>query len=81
MQDKDLQRFRCYETLVKKMQKTDNPIQKPPSCSKCPYYRPEFRYRRCLYARCPFYRGAETFRKRPLKRDRIPGPEAVKMDV
>ena len=36
--------------------------------------------RKCLYARCPYQRDTEIFRKRPLKKDKIPGPEVVKMD-
>ena len=63
MSDKDLQRYRHYE-----------------SCAKCQYYQPDFKYRKCLYARCPYQRDAEIFRKRPLKKDKIPGPEVVKMD-
>lgn len=39
-----------------------------------------FKYRKCLYARCPYQRDTEIFRKRPLKKDKIPGPEVVKMD-
>ena len=47
MSDKDLQRFRHYEKLVKSSARA---------------------------------RDTEIFRKRPLKRDKIPGPEVVKMD-
>ena len=32
------------------------------------------------YARCPYQRDTEIFRRRPLKKDKIPGPEVVKMD-
>ena len=80
MSDKEIQRFRRYEKLVKKSQKAKDPGEKPPSCPNCPYYQPDFKYRKCLHARCPYGRDAEVFRKRPLKKDKIPGPEVVKMD-
>ena len=79
MSDKDLQRYRHYESMVKKARKTGIG-EKPPSCAKCQYYQPDFKYRKCLYARCPYQRDTEIFRKRPLKKDKIPGPEVVKMD-
>ena len=50
-------------------------------CENCPYYQPDFKYRKCLYARCPYQRDTEIFRRRPLKMDKIPGLEVVKMDV
>ena len=81
MSDKNMQRFRRYEKLMKESQKRKDPANKPPSCAKCLYYQPDFKYRKCLYARCPYGRDAEIFRKRPLKRDKIPVPEVVKMDV
>lgn len=81
MSDKNMQRFRRYEKLMKESQKRKDPAYKPPSCAKCAYYQPDFKYRKCLYARCPYGRDAEIFRKRPLKRDKIPAPEVVKMDV
>ena len=53
-----------YKKLVKKLRR----------------YQPDFKYRKCLYARCPYQRDTEIFRRRPLKKDKIPGPEVVKMD-
>ena len=87
MSEKELQRFRRYEKLVKKARKEQKAKaggqapDAPPSCARCPYYQPDFKYRKCLYARCPYKRDTEIFRKRPLKKDKIPGPEVVKMDV
>ena len=72
MSDKDLQRYRHYESMIKKARKTGIG-EKPPSCAKCQYYQPDFKYRKCLYARCPYQRDTEIFRKRPLKKDKIPG--------
>ena len=79
MSEKEMQRFRHYEALMKKSRKAAGG-EKPPSCAKCQYYQPDFKFRKCLYARCPYGRDAEVFRKRPLKKDKIPGPEVVKMD-
>ena len=64
----------------KKAQKTGIG-EKPPSCAKCQYYQPDFKYRKCLYARCPYQRDTEIFRKKPLKKGKIPGSEVVKMDT
>lgn len=80
MSDKDLQRYRHYEKLVRESQKAKDPEKKPPSCAKCRYYQPEFRYRKCLYARCPYQRETDIFRKRPMKRDKIPNPGTGKRD-
>ena len=65
MSDKDLQRYRHYESMIKKARKTGIG-EKPPSCAKCQYYQPDFKYRKCLYARCPYQRDAEIFRKARL---------------
>lgn len=46
--------------------------EKPLSCAKCQYYQPDFKYRKCLYSRCPYQRDTDIFRKRPLKKDKIP---------
>ena len=72
MSEKEMQRFRHYEALMKKSRKTAGG-EKPPSCAKCQYYQPDFKFRECLHARCPYGRDAEVFRKRPLKKDKIPG--------
>ena len=46
--------------------------REPPKCRSCMYYQPEFRYRRCLYASCPYGKSRNiAFRKRPLKAERI----------
>ena len=79
MSEKEMQRVRHYEALMKKSRKTAGG-EKPPSCAKCQYYQPDFKFRKCLHARCPYGRDTEVFRKRPLKKDKIPEPEVVKMD-
>ena len=40
-----------------------------PKCRLCRFYRPDFRYRRCLCSVCPYGRsGEEVFRKKPLRK-------------
>ena len=37
-----------------------------------PNFQPEFRYRKCLYATCPYGKDRNTaFRRRPLKSEKI----------
>ena len=44
----------------------------PPECRNCEYFQPQFRYRQCLYAICPYGKGEKaTFRNRPLKKELI----------
>ena len=41
----------------------------PDSCKLCPYYRPDFKFRTCLYAHCPYKKQVNVFRSTPEKRD------------
>ena len=46
--------------------------KEPPKCRCCPYFQPEFRDRKCLYATCPYGKDRNTaFRRRPLKSEKI----------
>jgi len=46
--------------------------RQPPRCRLCPFYQPEFRYRRCLFSICPYGKGSgAVFRKNPLKKELI----------
>lgn len=58
--------FRRYEKLAKAAKR-----EKPGSCAHCLYYRPDFKYRRCQFTRCPYGKDKEVFRKKPLKRDKF----------
>lgn len=41
-----------------------------PLCRNCPYYHPEFKYRKCLFSTCPFGKSEKCiFRNRPLAID------------
>ena len=45
-----------------------------PRCGLCPYHHPDFKYRKCLYATCPYGKtDAEVFRKKPLRIDKYAG--------
>ncbi len=47
-------------------------------CRLCCYYHPEFKYRKCLFATCPYGKpDREYFRKKPLPRDKFPCREVV----
>ena len=61
MRENDAKLNRCKKLLAT-----------PPKCRLCPYYQPEFRYRKCLYAVCPYGKDRNTeFRRRPLKSEKI----------
>ena len=46
--------------------------KEPPKCRLCPYYQPEFRYRKCLYATCPYGKDCNAaFRRKPLRSEKI----------
>ena len=47
-------------------------------CKNCCCYHPEFKYRKCLYATCPYGKpDSLVFRKKPLRRDKYIGREVV----
>ena len=75
------QHLRHLETLMKQSPEPGNGRKAPPSCLKCPYYQPDFKYRTCLYARCPFRQDINVFRKRPRRLDPLGRPKAVRLDV
>ena len=41
----------------------------PDSCKLCPYHRPDFKFRTCLYAHCPYKKQVNVFRSTPEKWD------------
>ena len=45
----------------------------PDSCKLCPYYRPDFKFRTCLYAPCPYQKQVKVFRSTPEKWDFLYG--------
>ena len=41
-------------------------LRKPSDCECCPYAMPDFKYRECLYVRCPYDKSKVTLREEPL---------------
>lgn len=66
---------RC-RNLMKLPPKPDRNRQ-PPQCRLCEYYQPEFRYRKSLYACCPYGKKDGIFREVPLKKEKFIRGEAV----
>ena len=62
--------FRRYEKLFK-AERPEKSQNKPGSCKRCAYYRPDFKCRRCQFSRCPYGDQKAVFRKNPLKRDKF----------
>lgn len=74
--------FRRSEKLIKVSKRIDPKSQKKPcSCNRCLYRRPDFKYRKCHFSRCPFGADVDVFRKKPLRRDKFSGSEVVVMHV
>jgi len=68
---KENARLNSYRKLLESQPKVDR-NKEPPKCRLCPYYQPEFRYRKCLYAVCPYGKDRKApFRKRPMKAEKI----------
>ena len=45
--------------------------KRPPCCMRCEYYQPKFKYRTCLFVRCPMDKSLKTIRARPLRSDKF----------
>ncbi len=45
--------------------------KRPPCCMRCEYYQPKFKYRTCLFVRCPMDKSLKTIRARPLSSDKF----------
>ena len=80
MRENDAKLNRCKKLLASppKVDRNREPPKcvdrnkEPPKCRLCSYYQPEFRYRKCLYAACPYGKDhSTTFRKRPLRSEKI----------
>ena len=70
MRENDVKLNRCKKLLASPPKVDRN--REPPKCRLCPYYQPEFRYRKCLYAACPYGKDHNiAFRKRPLRSEKI----------
>lgn len=50
-----------------------------PKCRRCCYYHPDFRYRKCLFATCPYGKpDKDVFRQKPLSKDIFSCREVVR---
>ncbi|TCL56358.1 hypothetical protein [Allofournierella massiliensis] len=61
------------EELLRRYEKLSRAAMqdKPDSCKRYVYYRPDFKYRRCQFSRCPYGKQTDVFRQKPLKRDKF----------
>lgn len=64
--------FRRFERMAKSAKKNLSG-DKPGSCSRCLYFRPDFKYRFCQFTRCPYELKENVFRRKPLARDKFSG--------
>ena len=71
--------FRRYEKLAKAARKKTTE-GKPESCAHCPHSSPDFKYRQCQFAKCPYGMKDDVFRWKPLRRDKFSGDEVVRMN-
>lgn len=77
MRNKDITYCSRAETTreLKKLMETPPAVDRnktPPPCRLCTCFRPEFRYRKCLYAVCPYGKDSRAaFRRKPLRGDPI----------
>ena len=71
---------RCKKLLETPLKVDRN--REPPKCRLCPYYQPDFRYRRCLFSACPYGKDRNTaFRRKPLRKEKIIGKEVGGMNA
>ena len=71
--DKDgkAQFFKELKKIMETPPKPDRNRQ-PPRCPNCPYFRPEFRYRKCLFGTCTMGKDRNTaYRARPLREEKV----------
>ena len=64
MHYQDTREFRELDRMMRQV--PNHGRRKPESCESCMYYQPEFKYRTCLYARCPYGIKKDVFRKELL---------------
>ncbi len=68
---KDNAKLNLCRKLLETPPKVDR-NKEPPKCRCCPYFQPEFRYRKCLFSTCPYGKDRSTpFRKKPLRVEKI----------
>ena len=74
--------FRRYEKLTKEAKKIGRKSkERPVSCARCSFWRPEFKYRNCQFSSCPFGAEKDVFRKKAAQAGRVLLKEVVMMLV
>lgn len=63
--------LRHYQKLIQRPDGSKGEAMVPSSCKRCPNYRPEFKYRSCLYTRCPYKKDKKVFREKHHSRDKF----------
>ena len=66
-------RITC-EKLVRKRTNTTFELRDAPCCRMCPFFQTEFRYRKCLFVKCPYGKETIVFRRSPLDEERAIDP-------
>lgn len=73
-------KHRIYEKMMVQIPNMETPAKEiPKNCRECMYYQPRWRYRTCLYVRCPYGKKVNPFRKQESKKETIQFPEVVDM--
>ena len=64
---------RRVEKLLRKQERQQDAKfdKRPPCCMRCEYYQPKFKYRTCLFVRCPMDKNLKTIRAMPLSSDKF----------
>ena len=58
-------RLRHFEALMRAGHQRDRPNDRDEDtfCRSCRHYRPDWEYRYCRFAECPYFNGLKTFRE------------------
>ena len=67
--EKMMRKSECFEASSKEV---------PPSCRKCMFYQPEWKFRTCTFSSCFYGKDVDVFRRKPLKKDRYSKPRGKK---
>lgn len=63
--------IRRAEKLVQKKEQQTKKAKRPACCGSCEYNQPNFKYRTCLFVRCPMDKTRRTLRDKPLRKDKF----------
>ena len=63
--------IRRAEKLIQKKERQTKKAKRPACCGSCEYNQPNFKYRTCLFVRCPKDKTRRTLRDKPLRKDKF----------